>query len=119
MVRSPSGVGSGEAFDSLCFQLLVAELRPVVGQFVAGVVESFPDARRPGDLRLVGREAGTAFALIGEEEGFGALEWGERWLLPADREDSSGGSCERRLRKPGEAVPVMDGARLIVPPAHV
>ncbi len=78
----------------------------------------FPDARRPGDLRLVGREAGAAFAFVGVKEGFGASE--RRECCPAvAREDPSRASGDRCFGQPGEAVPVVDGVCLSVPPAHV
>jgi hypothetical protein len=46
-------VSSGEPFDVLRFELVVAELGAGIDQLVAGVVKSDPDARRPGDLRFV------------------------------------------------------------------
>src|SRR5206468_10579068 len=95
-----------------------AQPSAVVDRLAARVVYRDPQARRPADLLLIPREPSTARSLVGLEKRCGARKRRER--RPAvTREDAGRRSRDRRLGKPGKAVPVVDNERLAALPAHV
>src|SRR6266566_6501739 len=111
------GISPAEAFGCLCAERIAGQ-RGVAVQCLPYVVRCHPQAGRPRDLLLHGREQAPPNVLISHEERPGAFDRRQRGR-PGAGERPTRRSRQRRLRLPRQAVPVVHRPHLLTVPPEV
>src|SRR5205814_6923135 len=72
------GISPAEAFGYLCPERIAAHLGVAVQCLLSGVVRCHPQAGRPCNLLLHGREYAPTNVLVSHQERLGAFDWRQR-----------------------------------------